>query len=189
MPTRLKTWIIVKPWIIGILLSIAAMFLSWDLGRDAATLLRGEPGIWARLGKGFVIGGVIACLQWPIVRAAGIPPVRFIVAGAISFSVGYPFGQTIQAVLISAGLYWIWWGYGSALAIFGLFLGIPQWWMFRRHMQRASLWILFSVAGWMLTGWAWIAFGVNSFLDSVMYGIVTGPGLVWLVLYQKPRRE
>lgn len=71
-------------------------------------------------------------------------------------------------------------GYWSAIAAFGLFLGVSQWWILRRHMKRASLWVLFSVIGWMLTGPARIGFGTGDGLDSILYGIVTGLGLVWL---------
>ena len=176
----MNTRINITPWAIGILLSAAAMFLGWPLGSETARLLGGEPEIWARMGKGLVWGIVIAGLQWPIVRAVGVLPVRFVLASAVGFAVGYPFGQTIQ-VIMDWSLNWIW-GYGSALATFGLFLGMPQWWIFRQHMQRASLWIVISVIGWMLTGVAWINFGVGSLLDSIVYGIVTGLGLVWLVL-------
>jgi hypothetical protein len=186
MTPQLNTLIKIKPWLIGVLLSTAAMFLGYNFGSDTARLLGGEPGIWARMGKGLVWGLVIAGLQWPIVRAVGVLPIRFSVASAVGFAVGYPFGQTIQAIMVmDSRLNWIW-GYGSALAIFGLFLGMPQWWIFRRHMRRASLWILFSVMGWILTGVAWINFGVNSGEDCVAYGIVTGLGLVWLVHSQQP---
>jgi hypothetical protein len=113
-------------------------------------------------------------------------PIRFFVEGAVGFAVGYHFGQTIQDIMVMDWrLNWIW-GYGSALAIFGLFLGMPQWWIFRRHLQRASLWIWLSVTGWMLTGVAWINLGVNSGADCIAYGIVTGLGLVWLVHSQQP---
>jgi hypothetical protein len=161
--------------------SSAAMFLGYELGSETVGLLGGEPGIWARLGKGFVWGAVIAGLQWPIVRVVGVLPIRFLVASAVGFAVGYPFGQTVQGIFVN----WIW-GYGGALATFGLFLGLPQWWIFRRHMQRASLWILCSLIGWMLTGVAWIYCGVSSGVDALVYGIVTGLGLVWLVHSQPP---
>jgi len=186
MTTQLNTRINIKPWLIGVLLSTAAMFLGYNFGSDTARLLGGEPGIWARIGKGLVWGGVIAGLQWPIVRAVGVLPVRFIVASAVGFAVGYPFGGNIQGIMVlNWSLNWIW-GYGSALAIYGLFLGMPQWWIFHRHMQHASLWILFSVIGWILTGVAWINFHGASGEDSITYGIVTGLGLVWLVHSQPP---
>jgi len=185
MTTRLITWINIKPWLIGVLLSIPAMFLGWTLGSSTAGLLGGEPGIWARMGKGLVWGGVIAGLQWPIVRAVGVLPIRFIVASAVAFAVGYPLGHTIQGIFDNWGLNWIL-AYGSGLAILGLSLGMPQWWIVRRHMRRASLWILFSVIGWMLTGVAWITFRAGSGEDSMLYGIVTGLGLVWLVHSQPP---
>ena len=186
MTTQPNTRIDIRPWLIGVLLSTAAMFLGYNFGSDTARLLGGEPGIWARMGKGFVWGIVIAGLQWPIVRAVGVHLIRFCVASAVGFAVGYPFGQTIQGIMVLDGnLSWIW-GYGSALATYGLFLGVPQWWVLRRHMQRASLWVLFSVIGWMLTGVAWINFRAGDGLDSLLYGIVTGLGLVWLVHSQPP---
>jgi hypothetical protein len=185
MRTQSKTLIRIKPWLIGILLSTAAMFLGYELGSETARLLGGEPGIWARLGKGFVWGGAIAGLQWPVVRAVGVLPIRFLVASTVCFAVGYPLGHTIQGILDSWGLNWMV-AYGSALVVLGLSLGMPQWWIFRRHMQHASLWILMSMIGWMLTGVAWITSGAGSGEDAIAYGIATGPGLVWLVHSQRP---
>jgi hypothetical protein len=179
---RLITWTKIKPWLVGVLLSAAAMFVGYDLGSETARLLGGEPGIWARMGKGLVWGGVIASLQWTVVRTAGVPPIRFLVASAVGFAVGYPLGQTIQLILVFQWSLHLT-GYWSALATFGLCLGLPQWWIFRRKMQRASLWILFSMAGWMLSGAAWTGPSVDV-LDSVMYGMVAGLGLVWLARSQ-----
>ena len=188
MTTQLSTRLSISAWLIGILLSTAAMFLGYNLGSDTARLLGGEPGIWARMGKGLVWGGVMAGLHWPIVRAGGVLPTRFLAASAVGFAAGYPLGQTIQGILV---LHWSlnWTGYWLAVATFGLFLGVPQWWIFRRHMKRAGLWVLFSVTGWMLTGLAWINFRAGDGLDSIAYGIVTGIGLVWLVRSQLPEPE
>ena len=188
MATRRIAWTNIKPWLLGIVLSTAAMFLGYNLGSETARLLGGEPGIWARLGKGLVWGGVIGGLQWPIVRAVGVVPLRFFVASAVGFAVGYPVGQTFQAIFMH---HWSlnWTGYWSAVATFGLFLGVPQWLLFRRRMRRAGLWVLFSVTGWMLTGLAWISFRAGDGLDSLAYGVVTGLGLVWLVHSQSPKTK
>jgi hypothetical protein len=118
-------------------------------------------------------------LEWPIVRALAVYPLRFIAASAAGFAAGYPLGQTLQAMLVhSWSLNWT--GYWSAVATFGLSLGVPQWLIFRRRMRRASLWISFSVIGWMLSGVAWISFRPADGLDAIAYGVVTGFGLVWL---------
>jgi len=172
----LKLW---RDGVIGVLLSSAGMFLGWNLGSVMAGLLGGEPSIWAQVGKGFVWGAVIAGMQRCIVRALGVPTIRFLVASAVGFAVGYPLGQRLNSMMDWA-LSWKW-EYWSALTIYGLSLTVPQWWIFRRHMQRASLWILFSMTGWMLAGLAWFRFGVNSGVEGIAYGIVTGLGLVWLV--------
>jgi hypothetical protein len=180
MRTQSKTLIRITPWLMGVLLSATAMFLGYELGSETAELLGGEPGIWARVGKGFVWGGVIAGLQWPIVRAVGVFPIRFLVASAVCFAAGYPLGHTTQGILNNWGWNWIV-AYGSALAVLGLSLAMPQWWIFRRHMRHASLWVLFSAMGWGLTGVAWVEFGAGSGAGAIAYGIVTGLGLVWLV--------
>ena len=183
MASRLTTWTDISPWLAGILLSSAGMFLGYTLGSETARLLGGEPLLWARIGKGLVWGGVIGGLQWPIVRAAGVLPVWFLLASAVGFAAGYPLGQTIQAnIVFHWSLHLT--GYWSAIAAFGLFLSVPQWWIFRRHMKRASLWVLFSVVGWMLTGLARVGLRAGDGLDSLMYGVVTGLGLVWLARSQ-----
>jgi len=183
MTTRLITWTNIRPWLIGVLLSSAGMFLGYELGSETARLLGGEPLVWARISKGLVWGAFIGGLQWPIVRAVGVLPVRLLVASAVGLAAGYPLGQTIQANMV---FHWSLHltGYWSAVAAFGLFLGVPQWWIFRRHMKRAGLWVLFSVIGWILTGLAWMSFRAGDGLDSIVYGIVTGLGLVWLARSQ-----
>jgi len=159
------------------------MFLGYELGSETARLLGGEPLIWARISKGIVWGAVIGGLQWPIVRGAGVLPLRFLVASTVGFAAGYPLGQTIQANIV---FHWSLQltGYWSALAAFGFFLGVPQWWILRRHMNRASLWVLLSVIGWILTGLARIGLRTGDGLDALWYGIVTGLGLVWLARSQ-----
>jgi len=183
MPTRWIAWTNITPWLIGVLLSSTGMFLGYELGSETAGLLGGEPWIWARISKGLVWGVAIGGLQWPIVRAVGVPPVRFLIASAVGFAAGYPLGQTIQAnIVFHWSLHLT--GYWSAVAAFGLFLGVPQWWIFRRHMKRASLWVLFSVIGWMLTGLAWMSSSAGDWVDAIVFGIVTGLGLVWLARSQ-----
>ena len=182
MTKQSNTRINIKLWldgVIGVLLSSAGMFLGWNLGSSTAGLLGGEPCIWAQVGKGLVWGVVIAGMQWFIVRGLKVPVIRFLAASAVGFAVGYPLGQRIVSMM-NLDLSWKL-QYVLALAIYGLSLTVPQWWIFRRHMKRASLWILFSMIGWALAGVAWYRFGVNSGAESIAYGIATGPGLVWLV--------
>ncbi len=182
MTKQSNTRINIKLWldgVIGVLLSLAGMFLGWNLGSVTAGLLGGEPSILAQVGKGLVWGVVIAGMQWFIVRALGVPIIRFLVASAVGFAVGYPLGQNIVSMM-NLDLSWKL-QYVSALTIYGLSLTVPQWLIFRRHMKRANLWILFSMIGWALAGVAWLNFGVNTGVESIAYGIVTGPGLVWLV--------
>jgi hypothetical protein len=184
MKTRFNTLIKIIPWLIGFLLSTAGMSLGYVFGSDTASLMGGEPGIWARLSKGFVWGGVISCLQWPIVRAVGVSPLRLILAGAVGFAVGYPFGQTVQGFFIyNWNLHLT--GYWLCIITFGLFLGLPQWLILRQQLKRANLWILLNVSGWLLRG----LLSLNGGMADFGYGIVTGLGLVWLVHSEKTNRR
>jgi len=181
---RLTIWIRLRPWLIGVVFSAVGMFLGYDLGSELATLLGGEPGIWARLGKGLTWGGVIAALQWPVVRSGRMPFIRFVSTSALGFAVGYPLGQTIQGIVAwQWGMHWT--GYAFALATFGFCLAVPQWWLLRRQVLRASLWLLFSVAGWLLWGAALSGPPVDV-LASGVYGMPAGFGLVWLARFQRP---
>ncbi len=184
MKTKFNTLIKIIPWLIGFLLSTAGMSLGYVFGSDTASLMGGEPGIWARLGKGFVWGGVISCLQWPIVRAVGVSPLWLIFAGAVGFAVGYPFGQTIQGFFIyNWNLHLT--GYWLCIITFGFFLGVPQWLILRQQLKRASLWILLNVAGWLLRG----LLSLNGGMADFGYGIVAGIGLVWLVHSEQKNRR
>lgn len=183
--TRSTAWTRMWPWFLGVVLSAAGMFLGYDIGSETARLLGGEPGLWARMGKGFAWGGLIAALQWPLVRAAGVAPLRFVLAGAVGLAVGYPLGQTIQGMLVEQ---WSapWMGYAAALAAFGLSLSVPQWWVIRRQFLHAKMWIGFSVAGWLLSGILVTGARIDV-LDSVVYGMLAGLGLVWIAQSPRPR--
>ena len=184
MKTRFNTLIKIILWLIGFLLSTAGMSLGYVFGSDTASLMGGEPGIWASLSKGFVWGGVISCLQWPIVRAVGVSPLRLILAGAFGCAVGYPFGQTVQGFFIyNWNLHLT--GYWLCIITFGLFLGLPQWLILRQQLKRANLWILLNVSGWLLRG----LLSLNGGMADFGYGIVTGLGLVWLVHSEKTNRR
>jgi hypothetical protein len=156
MKTQWNNWTKLIPWLIAVLLSSAGMFLGYELGSGMARLLGGEPGIWARMGKGFVWGGVITGLQWSVIRSVGVRPLLLMVTGVVSFAVGYPLGQTIQSIFIHHWNLHLT-GYWLAVATFGLSLGVPQSLIFRRHLKRSGLWILLSLTGWILTGLVWLS--------------------------------
>ena len=185
MKMQWKKWTYPLSWIIAVLLCAAGMALGYELGSETAGFLGGEPGIGARLGKGFVWGAVMAGLQWPVVRFVGVRPLIFIAASAVGLAIGYPVGQTIQSIFVQQWSFH-WMGYWLAVATFGLFLSLPQWLIFLRHLKRPGLWILFSVGAWMVSGAVWSGPRIDV-LDSVLYGLVAGSGLVWLSRSQRPQ--
>ncbi|HRQ39123.1 MAG TPA: hypothetical protein PLD25_14530 [Chloroflexota bacterium] len=179
---QLKT----KPWIVGCLLSAAAIgvgfFLGWTVLTVTTNNFAREPVMWDRVIEGFFRGVIIAGLQWPIVRSVGVRPVPFLLASGIGLAIGYPIGQFI-AEPWGLELPWVW-----AFAIYGLSLGISQWLILRSHVKSGWLWIPLSTISWMLTIVIWgnlmnsgMDFVAGLGLGSVMYGLVAGAGLVWLV--------
>ena len=130
----LQTWI--KPWLFACLLSTAAMgigfFLGWAVLTATTDNFVREPESWDRVIEGFVRGVIVAGLQWPIVRAAGVRAVPFILAGGVGLAVGYPIGQFVSDW--GLGLHWVW-----AFALYGLSLGAPQWLILRTHVQGSWL--------------------------------------------------
>lgn len=163
------------PWVLGVALSTLGMEFGFQWGNAVADITGGEPGIWERIGKGFVWGGVIGGLQWPVVRGRGVPFVRTLLFSAAALAIGYPLGQTVQAAFtLQLGLPMI--GYWSAITVFGLSLGLAQWVVFRGRVRRAGLWILCSLAGWLASGALWLTNGSA----GIEYGAIAGLGLAWL---------
>ncbi len=59
---------------------------------------------------------------------------------------------------------------------FGLFLGLCQWFVLRRHVTHAGWWIAVSIAGWVA------AFAVGSAGDLAQFSIESILGMVFLAL-------
>ncbi len=179
----LQTWI--KPWIIACLLCTAAMgmgfFLGWAVLTATTDNFIRDPETWDRVIEGFVRGMLVASLQWPIVRVAGVRAIPFMVASGVGLAVGYPTGQFVSDW--GFGLPWVW-----AFAIYGLLLGVPQWLVIRSHVKGGWIWIPISTIGWMLTILVWggvmdseLGFVGGLGVGAILFGLIFGTGLVWLV--------
>ena len=84
----------------------------------------------------------------------------------------------IGVLLSSAGMF-LGRHLGSVTA--GLLGGEPSIWA---QAGKGLVWgVVIAGMQWFIVralGVAWLSFGVNSGVESIAYGIVTGPGLVWL---------
>lgn len=180
----------------------------------AANAWLGEPGStlarFAMLATfavvGVVEGGVLAFLQWRVLRArlprlrpgewiaptvavavtgwvVGMTPSLFLAGRPESSSSVAPVDPPIVVVLLLAGL---------AGAVAGLCFGTAQWFVLRRHAERAHLWIWIHAPAWALAmaaiflgatvpsaEWPAWAIGVSGvgggILGGLLLGAVTGP--------------
>lgn len=119
--------------------------------------LRDEPG---------GVGGRLS-LQWVVANTVG-----FTVGGGIAGTIARAMGQshygvaasTAEAVLIAVRTA------GAALAVWGLCVGVAQWLVIRRRLERVGWWAPATSTGWALAG------VVAGILSGAMGGAVTGVG-------------
>ena len=172
---------------------------------------------WVRLTfAGYLLGFVLTMLGLIAGEVIGLPEFQIVVGAAMGAGVGFTQNRLARNWL-AAGRLWAWasvLGLGASFLIFdlaalvwgnlpnreslqldialgGLLVGLLQWRVLARHMERAGWWVLASVVGWTLAGrvsnvtfsgdWdALLNLGMI-LLGGVVLGVVTGGVLVWMV--------
>jgi hypothetical protein len=121
----------------------------------------------ATLGAERVGGASRLGLEWVVANVFG-----FAAGGAIAGTIARAMGQshygvvasTAEAVLIQGRTA------GAALAVFGACVGVAQWLVIRRRLERVGWWAPATSTGWALAG------VVAGILSGAMGGAVTGVG-------------
>jgi predicted Ser/Thr protein kinase len=104
---------------------------------------------------------------WLLVSAGGWA-LGWLVAPSVGESVSRPIAEAADIALAEIV------GGAVAWGILGLFLGVGQWLLLRRHIRNASWWVLASVAGWAVTGSVkWIQGPV---MEPIIFEVAIGLG-------------
>ena len=151
----------------------------------------------------FAVGVGVGVLQWLVLSRHLARTDRWIVASAVGWAIGRAVAVTTALVFLALGLpVSVGLGWSGLVGWFavGAGAGVLQWLVLRRHLARASWWIVASVVGWgggsiaggllqvLLVAYgefesasAYIAIIGMTAGGAAVYGAITGAALVWLL--------
>lgn len=162
---------------------------------------------------GVILGTTIGFAQWLILRHHFPREPFWLLANTIGWGIGWEVGWAMHDRFKIP--------YGSIVAwtigwtIIGLLVGLSGWFILRRHVRRASWWVVANVVGaalgGSLGGYGYqlafeviqmigasrltmiVAIGSTFLGPGLIYGTVTGGVLAWLISYRRhpltPRRR
>jgi hypothetical protein len=170
-------------WIMG-------MAVLWILSFILDPLVQGTLNIlgWAVVGA--VIGAIYGVNHWFLFRPLGADTIGKWAHWWVLATIG---GWSLS-ILVIVGL-----GAGSNLgfaitgAVFGIAVGIPQWFVLRPYAQKAEWWAVGNTAGWMI-GLALLDV-INRTISFPLVGVIsgglTGAVMIWLLRNptSQPRQE
>ncbi len=141
-----------------------ATFIGYTVGIPAVLFISlsipygGKPPLLIGLIGGAELGATIGIAQWLVLRR--YTPIKWswvvasIVGGALGMAPGMLISETIAPSIVAAYRFPEPWGavwqYSPMGALFGLGLGIAQWWVLRRHARFVGWWIVANGIGWMV---------------------------------------
>ena len=166
--------------------------------RDSTTAGIGASFWWAMFGAvpGAIFGVFPGRLQWLVLQAHITGAVRWVLASAAGWAVGWALVMVGGEFFIlrqssEPEIYEMSHLMGGSWAVIGFVAGVLQWRLLSRQLGRAVWWIVASVLGEMLgkamllvvfvyvgstRGWT-----VGWIVGGVAYGVITGAVLVWLL--------
>jgi hypothetical protein len=146
-----------------------------------------SPGLIGLL-SGAVLGATIGTAQWLLLRRRTPIPIAWVgatvIGGMIGMALGMSVGPTAPATITvrdmtheAAALVIPWrvaWQTSLAGALFGVGMGLAQWWQLRQYARSAGWWITVNGAAWM------IGLGVGAALAELIttLGAVVVTGLI-----------
>jgi len=156
VPLRERGWALWFWWVLANAMGWAA---STVVGQDMA---------------GAVLGPVAGVVQWLVLRRQIRKGGWWVLASVI----GWPVALLAVGFALQDPPGWI------LFAVVGAVIGVAQWLVLRRQVQRAGWWVLASTMGWGMTvitqgiPVGWVA-GMS--MAGAMVGAITGIALVWLL--------
>ena len=179
---KLVSWRLSLWWMLA---SILGWSLASPLGLTGDILVNGSIAV--------ATGGIgTGILQWLLLRRLISRAGWWVLASSVGIILA---GTTGCLVALIAGIDA---GWVVGVSVYGTVLGVLQSLVLRRLVMGSNWWVLGSTTGWIMAG---LVFGlVSSILDpsgrmppvvawaifGVLYGVITGPVLVWLLLHPVP---
>jgi hypothetical protein len=162
--------------LIGYIVGIpAVLFISLSIPYG------GQPPLLIGLIGGAELGATIGIAQWLVLRrytsVTWFWVVASIVGGALGMAPGMYISEGIAPSIVAAYRFpepWAAvWQYSPMGALFGVGLGIGQWWVLCRHAHFVGWWIVANGIGWMVGQGAFAAIA-----GSISLAAVLVPGLL-----------
>jgi serine/threonine protein kinase len=160
-------------WILATAISFVLTGLIFDTGRGFLDLA--DPRFSGVLNV--TIGAVIGVAQWFVLQSVMPRSSGWILATCVGLALGAFIGQPFPPAMRGA--------------VVGGVLGLSQWWMLRQERSQAGWWIAVQT---ICYGGIWLSpeviggLAARLVLNALIYGVITGGALVWL-LRQPPSHE
>ena len=154
---------------------VAAVIAGWTTIGLTTAGWETDPGIPNFILEGIVIGVVISPFQWFALRFTGVGLLRLTLAGSAGLAIGWPIGE-----LLSEPVGWM-----VSLMIFGLAIGIAQWFVLRTLLARGYVWVAISILAWTLSALPVVSetlgFFLSFLLGAALFGAVLAIAVVMLM--------
>lgn len=164
--------------------------IAGALGAGMALLFSQATGVIATIVMGLALvvaaiaeGSVVGLAQWRVLHRP-LPTLTqrsWVVASALGSLIAWVVGMTLGALggdLIGAGDGATGLIFGALLGpLVGALLGVAQWWMLRRYVQRAGWWVLANAVAW--TAGMAIIFAATNLVQE--HTSVTLTAAIWAV--------
>ena len=159
-PTTVQVWL---EWTLATLVGYVVgipfvLFISLSIYYSPSIDQATKPPFLIGLIGGAELGATIGIAQWLVLRRhttiGWFWVGASIVGGALGLAPGMFVSESIAPAIVVAYRFPEPWGavwqYSPMWALFGLGLGMAQWWVLRRHARFVGWWIAANVIGWMV---------------------------------------
>lgn len=153
--------------------------IGWSVGANLANAV-GPPGLLTAntLVLGITLGATIGLAQWLVLRQ-WVRADLWILSSAVSWSIGWPVSRPLSYIVaiflpgISSSWFFLPVSFIVGGATLGVLIGLPQWFILKNRMFRASPWLLVNLAGYALgqvLAYIWLMVSVGVHLPEELSG-------------------
>ncbi len=178
---------------VGLAVGLAVGIFTWSIVTPIFEFYYGLNDVGEALMfavGGAVCGGLLGIAQRRVLQRPAPQFGWWVEASTVGGAVGWAMGGALALVVDEVQIFTM------VFAVGGASVGIAQWLVLRRQVDRAGWWVLASTVGWAMgvavalalggmRGWdlifAIILLPVGGIVASAWYGAITGGAMVWLL--------